>query len=91
MNKRASKSLIYGFLFGTVGMFILAGLALIFQPVEIITDFLFAPGRYLAAQFAGPEGSNTEVLILTLLNGVVYALIFALVYKACKIVKKDKI
>jgi hypothetical protein len=64
-----------GFLFGTGGMFLLAMLSLMFAAAERIANVFFIPGRYMAAQFVGPQGSNTEVFLLTLFNGILYGLI----------------
>lgn len=73
-----AKPLILGFLFGTAGMYLLAMLSLMFQPVEVLTGFLFAPGRFISATFVGSEGSNAAVVLLTLFNGALYAGVFAL-------------
>ncbi len=87
MIQKHQKALIWGFLFGTVGLFLLSALALIFQPVEIVKDWLTIPVRALSQQFAGTDGSNVEVLILTLGNGILYALLFFLV---SLIIKRNK-
>lgn len=75
------KALIWGFVFGIVGMYVLAMLSLIFAPIEAASGFLFAPGRYLSERFAGPGASNSEVVLLTLANGIFYAIIFYLISK----------
>ncbi len=79
MTQKHTKAIIWGFLFGTIGLFILSALALIFQPIEIIKDWLSLPIRIVAQRLAGSEGSNLEVLLLTVGNGLLYALIFYLV------------
>lgn len=80
MNKTL-KAAIWGFLFGTVGLFILSALALMLPFFEAIGNVLTAPIKMISARFAGSEGSNGEVFLLTLLNGILYAIIFAVVRK----------
>ena len=75
------KPLIWGFLFGTLGLYVLAFFALMLPFVETLTNFLYAPGRFLASQFAGPDGSTLEVILLMLANGILYAAVFALISK----------
>jgi hypothetical protein len=65
-----------GFLFGSFGLYLLAGLSLMSPLFEVVSGPLMAPGRALAARFAGPEGSNAEIAFLTLANGILYALVF---------------
>ena len=72
------KPFIWGFIFGALGLYILAVLALILPAAETLGDLLFFPGRYLAEQFAGAEGSNTEVALLSIFNGVLYGVIFTI-------------
>lgn len=72
---------ILGVLFGTAGMWILAMLSLVFQPIELLTGPLFAPGRWLSAQTAGADGSmgNLGVALLMGANGLLYGIVgFAL-------------
>jgi hypothetical protein len=76
------RPLFWGFLFGTLGMFILAALSLLFAPIELIAMPLFVPGRFAASLFVGSEGSDAQVVLLTIFNGVLYALIFLGVSKA---------
>lgn len=90
MKSPYAKPLILGFLFGTLGMFILAMLSLVLQPVEWATAILFAPGRFMSAQFAGPDGSNLEVALLTLFNGVFYAAFFLLVRWIISLIRARK-
>jgi hypothetical protein len=82
MKKPYLMSFILGFLFGTAGMYLLAMLSLLFVAAEGIADVFLAPGRYMAEQFAGPQGSDTEVLLLTLFNGILYGLVFLIEYWA---------
>jgi len=81
------KMLIWGFIFGTAGLYILAILSLAIPFVENAASFLFGPGRFLAEKFAGTEGSNVEVLLLTLANGVIYSLIFLGAYRLMRLFK----
>jgi hypothetical protein len=47
---------VLGALFGTVGLWILAMLSLVLQPVELLAGPLFSFGRWLAG-FLAPDGS----------------------------------
>jgi hypothetical protein len=90
MKKSYFISFMLGFLFGTVGMYLLAMLSLIFVPAERIANVFFIPGRYMAEQFAGPQGSNIEVLLLTLFNGILYGLVFAIGYGIFQLTAKKQ-
>lgn len=70
------KPFIWGFIFGAVGLYLLAMLALITPIFETIGNLLFFPGRYLAEQFVGAEGGNMAVILLSLFNGLLYGVIF---------------
>jgi hypothetical protein len=74
-----SKHAVLGFLFGTIGIFALSSLSLVSHIFEVVLSPLFWPGRFMAATFVGASVSNTQVLLLTLFNGVLYAVIFALI------------
>lgn len=82
------KPAIWGFLFGTVGLYILAFFALALPFVESLTNFLYAPGRFLASQFAGPDGSTLEVILLIVANGLVFSAIFVAIAKITSIIRK---
>jgi hypothetical protein len=69
------KGFVIGFLFGIIGMWILALLALMLPFFEIIGSVLFAPGRWLAAVTAGSNAGTLAVILLMLANGVLYGLI----------------
>lgn len=72
-----------GFLFGTVGMFLLSMLSLVFQPVELVTQPLFAFGRWLSEiMITDGSANNAEVAVLILGNGILYGVIGALIQKA---------
>jgi hypothetical protein len=88
MKKSYFISFMLGFLFGTGEMFLLAMLSLMFAAAERIANVFFIPGRYMAAQFVGPQGSNTEVFLLTLFNGILYGLIFAIGYEVFQLAVK---
>jgi hypothetical protein len=67
--------IIGGFIFGTLGIFLLAVLSLALPFMEIISMPFLLPGRYLAAMIAGPSASTATVLLLYLLVGIFYAVI----------------
>lgn len=71
------KCALWGFIFGAVGLYVLAALALITPLFEYLSVPLMYPGRKLAEVIAGAEGSTFDVLLLTLFNGALYAAIFA--------------
>lgn len=70
---------LFGFLFGTLGMFAFSALSLLSQVFEFISAPLFWPGRFLAATFVGSEGSDLAVAMLTISNGILYAIIFIVI------------
>lgn len=78
MNK-ALRYGTYGFLFGTIGLYILAMLSLMHPFIELIASPLMYPGRSLGSFIGGADGSTGEVLLLTLFNGVLYAFLFVLI------------
>lgn len=78
MNK-AVKYGLWGFLFGTVGLYAIAMLSLLTPAIEFLATPLMNPGRWLASIIGGPDGTAGEVIILTLFNGVVYAFLFILI------------
>ena len=69
------KGIFIGFLFGTLGLFVLSMLSLALQPFEVIGSFLFAPGRALSSLLFGANGSDGAVALLMLFNGIFYALV----------------
>jgi hypothetical protein len=73
--KEYKVGLIAGFLFGTVGLFVLAALSLISNVFEIIS----APLLFLGKSLAPSNGSTVTVILLTLVNGIFYALVGAAV------------
>ena len=73
------KGLVFGFLFGTLGLWLLAILSLISQVFEFLSSFLFAPGRALSAALFGAQGSDGAVALLMLANGILYALVGLLI------------
>jgi hypothetical protein len=76
MNKKHFSYPIIGFLFGSFGLYVLALLALIFPFFEALGSILFAPGRILARMLLGSNGSSLDVLLLTIANGILYAILF---------------
>lgn len=77
---------ILGVLFGTAGMWILAMLSLVLQPVELLTAPLFWPGRWLSSLTAGDDGSmgNLGVALLMGANGLLYGGVGALLHVMIK-------
>lgn len=73
------KAFLWGFIFGTVGLYILVLFALALPTIESFTHILTIPGRTVAEKFIGPEGNNIEVLLLTIFNGIVYGILFVLI------------
>jgi hypothetical protein len=70
---------LWGFLFGTLGLWALAALSLGVPFVETVTAPLFLPGRTLAKVFFFNNGSSLGdlgVSILTLLSGLFYGIVF---------------
>jgi len=67
--------LIAGFLFGTVGIFLLALLSLMFPLMELIASPFLLPGKMFAAALTGPSASTVMVLFLYFCTGIFYALI----------------
>lgn len=76
MQERFVKPALWGFVFGTAGLFVLGMLSLASNAVAAVSSPLFWPGRTAAAAFVGPVGSNGAVALLTLGNGILYALVF---------------
>jgi hypothetical protein len=64
-----------GFLFGTLGLWLFALLALITSFFELVGEVFFAPGRLLVTQLFGSSATTPQVLFLFLVNGILYALI----------------
>lgn len=67
--------LIVGFLFGTVGIFLLALVSLMFPAAEMFAAPLLAPGRYVASVVTGPSASTPMVIFLYLCTGLMYAFV----------------
>lgn len=73
------KAFVWGFIFGTLGLYVLVLFALALPTLESFTHVLTIPGRTVAEKFIGPEGNNIEVLLLTIFNGIVYGILFTLI------------
>jgi len=78
MNK-AIKYGLWGFLFGTIGLYALAMLSLMTPVIEFLVMPLMYPGRWLSSIIAGSQGSTADVIALTLFNGILYAFLFILI------------
>lgn len=72
---RHRAGLIGGFLFGTVGIFLIALLSLMLPIVELLATPFLLPGKFFAAVLAGPSASTPMVLFLYLCVGIFYALL----------------
>lgn len=75
MSKSVKFALI-GFIFGTLGLYILSAVSLFSSVVEFLSAPILWPGRTMTALLVGPNGSDLAVFLLTIFNGVLYALIF---------------
>ncbi len=78
-----------GFLFGTFGVYLLAGWALVFPLLEVVAAPLLALGRFAAERLVGPDGTDGEVALLTLLNGVIYMALFVVGGWAVGVIRGD--
>ncbi|MBL8158075.1 hypothetical protein JNK62_00865 [bacterium] len=78
MNKALTYGT-YGFLFGTIGLYVVAMLSLMHPILELLVSPLMYPGRALGSLIGGADGSTGEVIILTLFNGLLYAFLFVLI------------
>lgn len=77
--RRPLKYALWGFLFGTFGLYALAALSLMSPIIEMIVVPFLYPGRWLAEIIAGSEGTTGDVIVLALFNGILYALLFMLI------------
>jgi hypothetical protein len=67
-----------GFLFGVIGIWILAvaSLFMMLGPLETVSQLLFAPGRWLSEQMMSDSSVGTSgTLLLFGFNGVLYGVI----------------
>jgi hypothetical protein len=80
---------LWGFLFGIVGLWILAMLSLMVPFIETIVAPLFWPGRWMASilQSDGSMGSS-GVIGLFALNGVLYGVVGVGVQTAVRRIRK---
>jgi hypothetical protein len=62
-----------GFIFGTLGLFLLAALSLVSPAFEMLAAPFMWPGRFAAERLFGAGGSTAEVLLLTVGSGMLYA------------------
>ena len=86
---KPQKYLVGGFLFGALGLYVLAVLSLASQVFETIFAPLFVFGRTVAALFVGSEGTTVEVVVLSIFNGLFYAIIFYFIGKLISYKKKE--
>lgn len=76
---KALKYGTYGFVFGTIGLYILAMFSLMHPLFELFANPLLYPGRWLGTFIGGADGSTFEVILLTFFNGLLYAFLFVLI------------
>jgi hypothetical protein len=74
--KHYRAAFLWGFLFGTVGLFAIAVLSLIFAPFEILAAPVLQPGKWMAAVLArdGNAGTGT-IILLYLFTGCFYGIV----------------
>ena len=84
LRKFGSRSFVWGFLFGTVGLLILSVLSLISPFFEFWLDFLASPSRVIGQYIDGPGGSSAEIIILMAVNGFLYGSLFRLITNSLK-------
>lgn len=78
--KRYRLGLIIGFLFGTVGMWIMAALSLMSHVAELLSVPFFALSRGIAGIIVTGDSAGTgTVILLYLITGVIYAAIGVLI------------
>lgn len=70
------KGMTWGFLFGTVGLFVLSVLSLMSPVIEMLAQPFLWPGRQFSAWLTdGVSASTSMVVVLYLLTGAFYALV----------------
>lgn len=72
--------LIGGFLFGTVGIFVLAALSLISSFLETLFFPLLQPGKWIASVLIPATASPLQIGLLYIITGVFYACVGLLVH-----------
>lgn len=78
------KGFATGFLFGTVGIFVLALLSLMHPLFEAVAVPFLVPGRLLASAVAGDQASTSVLIILYVATGLLYGCAGALVQHAVR-------
>jgi hypothetical protein len=82
---RYKAGLILGFLFGTIGLFLLTFLALTVPYADAILSPLYAPGRFVAGVLTGGgDGTDALVAVLYLFNGLLYAVVGAMIQRLAR-------
>lgn len=82
------KGALIGFLFGTVGLWIIAALSLAIPYVELAARIFLLPGRYVAGLLFESSIATWGVVLLFLFNGLLYATIGALIHITINAVRK---
>lgn len=83
------RGTLIGFLFGTIGLWLLALLGLMLRVFELLGALFLAPGRWLASLVAGESASTGTVVALFLAVGVFYAAIGAVVELAYRKLRRE--
>jgi hypothetical protein len=87
--KKNKKGLIWGFLFGTVGIFLIALLSLMTPIVEIISMPFLMPGRYFSSLITGgSDASDIQVALLYLCTGIFYAIVGMFIQEIIRAMRK---
>lgn len=86
--RRFGRALVIGFLFGTIGVFILALLALLHPLFESISAPFLLPGRLLARSIADMTASGWTIVVLYVGTGVFYAFAAVVVQLAAGVARK---
>jgi hypothetical protein len=70
---------IWGFGFGSVGLYAVGAFGLAIRWVEVVAGPLLFPGRFAAGVLFPQYASDGAVLLLICINGLFYAAVFAFV------------
>jgi hypothetical protein len=90
MLKPMHKHALWGFLFGSLGLFVLAMVSMLAAPLETLFAPLFWFGRQLSVAFVGPVGSDLDTALVALANGVFYAAIFVGIGQIRRVLRRQK-
>lgn len=74
------KMFAIGFLFGTIGLYIVSLASLSWSIFEYALNVFAGPGRSFAGIFFDSEANLAEIVILTVFNGLFYGLVFTILH-----------